>query len=64
MNSIWRFYQDPNHKWKWQRLSVDRTVVAESSSAYKEYEKCLANAQEEGYSFHPAQAKLVKANIR
>ena len=38
MNVIWRFYLDHNHRWKWQRMSADRTVIAESAAAYKEYE--------------------------
>lgn len=64
MNFIWRFYVDPDHRWRWQRLSSDRSVVAESRAAYKEYEGCLANAKDEGYVFHPSQAKLVRAHAR
>lgn len=64
MNSIWRFYVDQDRRWRWQRLATDRGVIAESRMAYKEYEKCLANAQEEGYVFHPSQAKLARANSR
>jgi hypothetical protein len=58
MNFIWRFYRDPDHRWKWQRLSADRTVVAESSAAYKEYEGCLADAREHGHVFHPSHARF------
>jgi hypothetical protein len=58
MNIIWRFYRDPDHRWKWQRLTADRTVVAESSAAYKEYEGCLADAHANGHVFHPSHAKL------
>jgi len=58
MNFIWRFYVDQDHRWRWQRLSTDRAVVAESLADYKEYEGCLANAKDEGYIFHPSQARL------
>jgi len=60
MNFIWRFYMDPNHRWKWQRLSVDRTVIAESNTGYKEYEGCLANARDNGHVFQPSQEKLIR----
>jgi hypothetical protein len=51
MNLIWRFYSDSDHRWRWQRLSVDKSVVDESRAGYKEYESCLANAREQGYVF-------------
>lgn len=60
MNFIWRFYLDQNHRWKWQQLSVDRTVIAESSAGYKEYEGCLANARDNGHVFQPSQEKMVR----
>ena len=60
MNFIWRFYMDHNRRWKWQRLAVDKTVLAESTSAYKEYAGCLANARDNGHVFQPSQPKLVK----
>ena len=59
MNIIWRFYLDPSRRWKWQRLSADRTVVAESTAAYKEYEGCLADARNHGHVFQPSQEKLI-----
>ena len=60
MNFIWRFYIDQNQRWKWQRLSVDRTVLAESHTGYKEYEGCLANARDNGHVYQPSQAKLIR----
>jgi len=60
MNVIWRFYRDQNQRWKWQRLSVDRAVLAESASAYKEYDSCLADAQKSGHDYQPSQAKLIR----
>lgn len=64
MGAIWRFYVDQDRRWRWQRLSMDRSVLSESRLAYKEYEACLANAQNEGYVFQPSQAKLARANPR
>ncbi|MBI3043784.1 MAG: DUF1508 domain-containing protein [Betaproteobacteria bacterium] len=64
MNYIWRFYMDQDRRWRWQRLSADRVLVAESRTAYKEYEGCLANAQVEGYVFHPSQPKLIQGQSR
>lgn len=64
MNSIWRFYVDQDRRWRWQKLSVDHALIAESRAAYKEYEGCLANAQDEGYVFEPSQARLVRAHSR
>ncbi len=64
MNLIWRFYMDSEHRWRWQHLSVDRRVIAESRTAYKEYEGCLADARDKGYVFHPSQDKLVQGRSR
>jgi hypothetical protein len=61
MNVIWRFYLDENQRWKWQQLSADRTVVAESSSGFKEYEACLASAKSKGHVYLPAQGSRVQA---
>jgi hypothetical protein len=60
MNFIWRFYVDSNQRWKWQRLAVDRTVLAESATGYPEYEGCLANARDNGHVFQPSQEKLIR----
>ena len=59
MNYIWRFYVDPDRRWRWQRLSPDRSLVAESQAAYKEYENCVTNARDEGYDFQPSQDRRV-----
>lgn len=56
MNLIWRFYRDQDGRWKWQHLRFDQTVLAESKTAYKEYEGCIENAREEGYEFQPSQS--------
>ena len=59
-NLVWRFYIDPNHRWRWQHLSVQREVISESPTGYKEYEECLADAEGKGYVFHPPHARLVQ----
>ncbi|MBM3358266.1 MAG: hypothetical protein FJY54_11125 [Betaproteobacteria bacterium] len=64
MSAIWRFYMDQDRRWRWQRLSTDRVVIDESRTAHKQYEGCVADAQNEGYIFHPAQTKLVRAHSR
>jgi hypothetical protein len=64
MNFIWRFYRDPERLWRWQRLSTDKSVIAESAEAFNEYEGCLAAAKQEGYKFEPAQAHMPSARSR
>jgi hypothetical protein len=64
MSVVWRFYMDQDRKWRWQQLGADRVLLAESRSAYKEYEGCLANARLEGYVFQPAQSKLLRTSAR
>ncbi len=64
MNSIWRFYTGQDQRWRWQCLSTDKSVILESSAAYKEYEGCMANAREQGYVFVPSQAKMLRPNSR
>ena len=60
-NTIWRFYTDQNHRWKWQRLSVSRQVIAESHTAYKDYESCLTDAKDSGHVYLPSQAKVISS---
>jgi len=54
LTSIWRFYSDASHRWRWQRLDFDGTVVEGSKSAYSQYEGCLANATKHGYVSSPS----------
>jgi hypothetical protein len=64
VNIIWRFYSDPTHAWRWQRISADRTVVSESQRSYKNYEGCLADARDKGYVFQAPQPKSNKGRLR
>ena len=58
MNLVWRFYFGPDHRWRWQRLSIEGNVVAESTTSYAEYDGCLASAGEQGYVSLPPAAPL------
>jgi hypothetical protein len=58
MNLIWRFYFGPDHRWRWQRLSLEGNVVTESSTSYAAYDGCLASASEQGYVFAPVAAPI------
>jgi hypothetical protein len=48
-NLVWRFFMDGNHRWRWQHLSVQHEVIAESSTSYKNYEECVADAADNGF---------------
>jgi hypothetical protein len=63
-NLIWRFYVDPRQRWRWQHLSVQREVIAESPKSYKKYEDCLADATDKGYVFYPSHAKILQGGRR
>jgi hypothetical protein len=56
-HTVWRFYTEPDHEWKWQRLSVQGEVIAQSAMSYKSYDGCVADAKDSGYVFHPSQTR-------
>ena len=58
MRVTWRFFVSEDMRWRWQQLSDDRSVVAESRSSYDDYERCIAAAQSKGYVYEAAQDKL------
>jgi hypothetical protein len=60
VNAVWRFYLDPDGKWRWQRLTIHQVVISESHSAYKDYEGCVADAQKKGYVFQTSHAKRIQ----
>ena len=60
MNIIWRFYADQDKNWRWQQLSMDRTVITESRAACKNYEECVVDAREQGYVFHPSPPHVIR----
>jgi hypothetical protein len=45
-----------DHKWRWELLAFDQTVLKASAGKYKEYETCLADAEEHGYHFSPSRS--------
>jgi hypothetical protein len=57
-NVVWRFYVDPQGGWRWQQLSSDHGVLADSSSAAATYDDCVRDAETHGYRFAPSQAKV------
>ena len=61
MRPIWRFFRDEAKDWRWQQLSEERAVLAESRSAFTSYDTCIADANTKGYSFECAQERLVRA---
>jgi hypothetical protein len=60
MNAVWRFYTDQDLGWRWQRVSTDHLVIAESRTHFAEYEKCVADAASNGYRFQPSQGNSVR----
>jgi hypothetical protein len=64
MNFIWRFYQDQDRHWRWQRLTIDRSVIAESRAAHKRYEECVSDAQGKGYIVEQVQPRLARKSCR
>ncbi len=64
MSTIWRFYKDPDRQWRWQSLTIDRTVIAESRTSHKHYDDCVADAQGKGYILQPSQPKLIRKSSR
>jgi hypothetical protein len=61
VSTIWRFYTDLKHRWRWQHLSVHREAISESAKSYRKYEDCLADAKDNGHVFQPSQAKIALA---
>ena len=58
MLGIWRFYKEGDSGWKWQRLSVNKVVMAESRATFAEYADCVNDATQRGYQPQPSQEKL------
>lgn len=58
MLGIWRFYKEGDAGWKWQRLSINKVVMAESRVTFAEYADCVNDATQKGYRPQPSQEKL------
>ena len=60
MRIVWRFFMGEDHRWRWQQLNIDRTVVAESRASYVDHAHCVSAAKASGYVFEASQARLVQ----
>jgi hypothetical protein len=58
-HTVWRFYMTKDCLWKWQRVTVNRNVVAESPEGYRDLDSCVASAKDGGYVYKQPQAKAV-----
>ena len=58
MLGIWRFYRDGDAGWKWQRLSINKVVIAESRVTFADYDECVNDAKQKGYQHQPSQEKI------
>ncbi len=58
MHGMWRFYVDECARWRWQRVSANRVMVAESTVGFADYEQCVNDAHSKGYLVQAAEAKL------
>jgi hypothetical protein len=58
MNAVWRFYMDPERRWRWQQLTASRELVLESRAAYKEYDDCMNDARTHGYVHQPSLPRM------
>jgi hypothetical protein len=57
----WDFYQDPETRWRWQRMDRNGEVQALSTGSYDNLIDCLANAITAGYTYS-APASVRQAN--
>ena len=55
---IWRFYADPEGRWRWQQVSDERVLLAESRNSYASYDDVMHAARAAGYVYEAAQASL------
>jgi hypothetical protein len=55
---IWRFFVDPEGRWRWQQVSDARILIAESRNSYASYDDVVHAAQAAGYVYQASQANL------
>jgi uncharacterized protein YegP (UPF0339 family) len=48
-NDTWKFYQDNQKHWRWQRIASNGRIVGASTEGYVNKSDCIANAQRNGY---------------
>ena len=55
--ATWRFFSSASG-WKWQKLTGDREVLAESINTHSTYDECVRDATSRGYAFVASQDHL------
>jgi hypothetical protein len=60
LSDRWFFYQDEANRWKWARLDVLGTVLAQAEQAFDSREACVSDARQSGYETLPHAAPPVK----
>jgi hypothetical protein len=54
----WVFHRGPDLRWRWQKTSVSKGVLAQSNLSYGSYCDCLSGAKSQGYKEWLPPAKL------
>jgi hypothetical protein len=49
LNDRWFFYQNAENLWKWARLDLLGTVLAQAEQGFDSREACMADARRSGY---------------
>jgi hypothetical protein len=60
MRRIWRFFATDDGRWRWQQLTDDRMLIAQSALTYVDYEQCIASAQAAGYVYEAPQKRIAR----
>jgi hypothetical protein len=60
MRYTWRFFVDPDGRWRWQQVGDDRIIISESATSFGTYESCVDAATGTGYVFEKAQGRVVR----
>jgi hypothetical protein len=55
---IWRFFADPEGRWRWQQVSDERILLAQSGGSYASYDEVMRGARAAGYVYEAAQPSL------
>ena len=54
----WRFRRGTDQLWRWQKMTADQSIIAESRKSFAGYAECIADAAAEGYVHPPAASGL------
>jgi hypothetical protein len=60
---MWRFFQNEQGKWKWQKIGMDREIIDEAMLGFHDYASCMNDAVACGYQYSPSQPCSVKARF-